>query len=104
MAGYAGYAAPADTIVAWYPFVTPAPALAWRMSLGLFAPRRLFARMASNLNPGGVLVRGNQGPEEAECAAGCCREAEVLFLSSCQPLALLRARRLPPVISIWSRR
>lgn len=104
VADYAGYAAPADTIVAWYPFVTPAPVLAWRMPLGLFAPRALFARMASNLNPGGVLVMVNQGPEEAECAAGFCREAGLLFRSSCQPCALLRARRLPPVISIWSRR
>ena len=103
VADYAGYVAPADTIVAWYPFVTPVPVLAWRMPLGLFAPQALFSRLASNLNLGGLFVMVNQGLEEAECAAGFCREAGLLFRSSCQPRALLRARRMPPVISIWSR-
>jgi len=101
-ADYSGYAAPTDTVVAWYPFVTPAPVLAWRMPLGLFAPQALFSRIASNLNPGGLFVMVNQGPEEAECAAGFCRQAGLVFRSSCHPRALLRARRMPPVISIWS--
>lgn len=104
VADYVAYAAPADMIVASYPFVTPAPLLAWRMPLRLFAPQALLDRIASNLNRGGFLVMINHGPEEAECAAGFCREAGLVFRSACQPRALLRARRLAPIISIWSRR
>lgn len=103
VADYADYVQPADTIVAWYPFVTPDPVLAWRMPLGLFAPQALFSRIASNLNPSGLFVMINQGPDEAACAARFCRKAGLVFRHSTEVRATLRARRLPPVMSIWSR-
>lgn len=103
VADYAQYEQPADTIVAWYPFVTPAPVLAWRMPLTFFAPRALFARIARNLNPSGVFVMVNQGPEEADTAAEHCRQAGLQFESSCELRATLRRRRVPPVVSWWRR-
>ena len=36
-------AKPADLITAWFPFLTPAAILAWRLPLSLLAPERLFA-------------------------------------------------------------
>ena len=103
VADYAQFEQPADTIVAWYPFVTPAPVLAWRMPLTFFAPRALFARIARNLNPSGVFVMVNQGPEEADTAAEHCRQAGLQFESSCELRATLRRRRVPPVVSWWRR-
>lgn len=38
-----------DVITAWFPFVTPAPILAWRLPLTVFSPERLFARIVRNL-------------------------------------------------------
>ena len=103
IADYAQYEQPADTIVAWYPFVTPAPVLAWRMPLAFLAPQALFARIAMNLNPSGVFVMVNQGPEEADAAAEYCRHAGLRFESSCEVRLTLRRRRKPPVVSWWRR-
>lgn len=101
VADYAQYEQPADAIVAWYPFVTAAPVLAWRMPLAFLAPQALFARIAMNLNPSGVFVMVNQGPEEAEVAAGLCRQAGLVFEHSCAVRSTLRRRRVPPVVSWW---
>lgn len=103
IADYAQYEQPADTIVAWYPFVTPSPVLAWRMPLAFLAPQALFARVAMNLNPSGVFVMINQGPEEADIAADLCRQAGLQFESSCKVRMTLRRRRVPPVVSWWRR-
>ncbi|MBX9660180.1 MAG: hypothetical protein K2X00_16585 [Nitrospiraceae bacterium] len=101
IADYAQYAQPADTIVAWYPFVTPAPVLAWRMPLAFLAPQALFERIATNLNPSGVFVMVNQGREEADVAADLCRQAGLRCESSCEVRVTLRRRRIPPVVSWW---
>lgn len=103
IADYAQYEQPADTIVAWYPFVTAAPVLAWRMPLAFLAPQALFKRVAMNLNPSGIFVMVNQGPEEADVAAGLCRQAGLRFESSCELRVTLRRRRVPPVVSWWRR-
>ncbi len=103
VADYAKYVEPADTIISWYPFVTPAPVLAWRMPLGLFAPQALFSRIASNLNPSGLFVMINQGPNEAACAARFCRKAGLVFRHSTEVRTTLRARPMPPIITCWSR-
>jgi hypothetical protein len=103
IADYAQYEQPADTIIAWYPFVTPAPVLAWRMPLAFLAPQALFERIAMNMNPSGVFVMVNQGPEEADVAADCCRQAGLKLESSCELHATLRRRRIPPVVSWWRR-
>ena len=101
IADYAQYAQPADTIVAWYPFVTPAPVLAWRMPLAFLAPQALFERVAMNLNPSGVFVMVNQGREEADVAAELCRQVGLRCESSYELRVTLRRRRIPPVVSWW---
>lgn len=103
IADYAQYAQPADTIVAWYPFVTPAPVLAWRMPLAFLAPQALFARIATNLNPSGVFVMINHGLDEAAVAADLCQRAGLRFESSCEVRVTLRRRCIPPVVSWWRR-
>jgi len=70
---------PVDVITAWFPFVTTAPVLAWRLPLTVFSPERLFARIARNLSVGGTLFMVNQGTDEADVAAGYCRQAGASF-------------------------
>lgn len=101
IADYAQYEQPADTIVAWFPFVMPAPVLAWRMPLAFLAPQALFARVATNLNPSGTFVMINQGPEEAAVAAALCRQTGLQFEHSCEVRVTLRRRRVPPIVSWW---
>ncbi|MBH0196983.1 MAG: hypothetical protein HP494_15675 [Nitrospira sp.] len=100
---YTHYDNPADTIMAWYPFVTPEPVLAWRMPLHVLAPQALFARVARNLNSAGLFVMINQGPDEAKLAADLCRRTGLQFESSFEVQHTLRRRRTPPVVSWWRR-
>jgi hypothetical protein len=102
VSNYAQYDQKADVVMAWYPFVTPAPVLAWRLPLALLAPRTLFAQIASNLTATGLFVMVNQGPEEAAVAANLCREAGLDRRWSYEVLARLRLRRPQPVVSWWS--
>lgn len=102
VADYTGFAQPADVITAWYPFVTPAPVLAWRLPLAMFAPQTLFSRIASNLTAMGLFVMINQGAEEAAIAATLCRDVGLAPLGSSEVQATLRSRRLHPVVSWWS--
>lgn len=45
----------------------------------MFSPERLFARIARNLSVGGTLFMVNQGTDEADVAAGYCRQAGASF-------------------------
>ena len=80
---YSQYADPAETIIAWFPFVSVAPVLAWRMPLRVLSPRALFMRIAENLQPSGLFV---------------------MFESSCEVRGMVRLRRITPVVSWWRRR
>lgn len=102
VADYAEFEQPADVVTAWYPFVTPAPVLAWRLPLAMFTPHTLFSRIASNLTATGLLVMVNQGPEEAAIAATLCREVGLAWLGSYDAQATLRFRPVHPVVSWWS--
>lgn len=102
VANYAQYDQKADVVTAWYPFVTPAPVLAWRLPLAMLTPRTLFSRIASNLNPAGLFVMVNQGPEEAAVAASLCREAGLAWRWSHEVPTTLRSRDKQPVVSWWS--
>jgi SAM-dependent methyltransferase len=94
----------ADVITAWFPFVTPAALLAWRLPLSLLTPDRLLARIYHNLRPGGRFVMVNHGSEEAETAANLCIAAGFFRLFSCaEPGAFSRSRAHPPHLSCWSR-
>lgn len=102
VANYAQYDQKADVVTAWYPFVTPAPVLAWRLPLAMLMPRILFSRIASNLTPAGLFVMVNQGSEEAAIAASHCREAGLDRRWFCEVPTTLRPRQKQPVVSCWS--
>lgn len=101
---YTHYHRPADIVTAWYPFVTPAPVLAWRMPLSVLSPQALFAQVAQNLKPNGLFVMVNQGKEEAAIAATYCR---LSGLAPYQPYQWYELKttvrpRISPVVSCWS--
>ena len=94
---------PADVITAWFPFVTPAAILAWRLPLSLLDPQRLFRRIRENLNPGGIYVMVNHGLDEAALADDLCVAAGFRPLSRwMEPGPFSRRRRMPPVFSVWA--
>lgn len=100
---YRRYRSPASTITAWYPFVTPAPVLAWRLPLSLFAPDVLFSQVAANLQPHGLFLMVNQGRDEAIVAASWCSRAGLVQYGSCQLRSNVRPRLPSPVLSCWIR-
>jgi len=98
---YTQYTDSVDTIIAWFPFVSAAPVLAWRMPLRVLSPHTLFGRVAENLSPGGLFVMVNQGREEAMIAFDRCRRAGLRFENSCKVRSTVRPRRIPPFVSWW---
>jgi len=98
---YRQYTDPAETIMAWFPFVSVAPVLAWGMPLRMLSPHTLFMRVADNLRPVGLFVMVNQGREEAMIAFDLCRRAGLQFENSCEVRSTARPRRILPVVSWW---
>jgi SAM-dependent methyltransferase len=102
VADYADYEDPADLITAWFPFLTPAAILAWRLPLSLLAPARLFRQIRRNLRPGGLFFMVNHGHEEAVLAAQLCGAAGLRLAARCTGSGTLGAPRLqPPMLSWW---
>jgi hypothetical protein len=101
-ADYADFHESADVITSWFPFVTPTPLLAWRLPLSLFAPERLFTRVAQNLTPSGLFIMVNHSEAEAAIAAGFCRAAGLTNLWQWTQPHHLRKRSHPPVMSCWT--
>ena len=100
---YAGYAEPADLITAWFPFLTPAAILAWRLPLRLLAPERLFQQIQHNLGPNGLFFMVNHGLPEAELANGYCVAANLRLAARwTEPGVLSGYRQAPPVLSWWA--
>ncbi|HEX3846658.1 MAG TPA: hypothetical protein VHV81_04700 [Steroidobacteraceae bacterium] len=102
VADYGGIDAPADVITAWFPFLTPAAILAWRLPLSLLAPERLFARIRHNLRSDGVFVMVNHGPAEADLASTLCEATGLRGLGRHEgggPLS--RHRSSLPILSAW---
>jgi SAM-dependent methyltransferase len=96
------YRLPADVITAWFPFVTPAAILAWRLPLSLLAPERLFRSVQKNLRPGGVFLMVNHGAEEAAVAEALCTATGMAPIARYQESGVLSRRRpLCPVVSCW---
>lgn len=105
VADYLTYEEPADLITAWFPFLTPAAILAWRLPLSLLRPERLIRQIHHNLKPGGSFVMVNHGVDEAQAAHRLCIAAG--FSPDWQepaPSLLGLGRMLPPVVSSWGRR
>ena len=104
VADYVSCDLPADVITAWFPFVSPAAVLAWRLPLSILAPERLFARIYHNLSPGGMLVMVNHGLEESSRAQELCSAAELRPLGAFGAPGLLSDHRSSPaVLSCWGR-
>lgn len=100
---YRDHEMPADVITAWFPFVTPAAILAWRLPLTLLEPRELFARVARNLNAGGLFVMVNHGSREAALAADYCSAAGLRRRSYFSAPGLLSKHRAKPaILSTWT--
>jgi hypothetical protein len=98
---YRHYSSPANIITAWYPFVTPAPVLAWRLPLSLLAPHLLFSQVVANLQRQGLFLMVNQGRDEAAIAASWCRKVGLAHYGSCDLRSRLRPRLPLPVLSCW---
>lgn len=98
---YRHYTRPADTITAWYPFVTPKPLLAWRLPLKLFNPGALFAQVANNLIIGGLFIMIKHSPDEAELARGIAEDVGLVCAGHYIHETPLRSRPEYSVLTLW---
>jgi SAM-dependent methyltransferase len=104
VADYASVELAADVITAWFPFLTPAAILAWRLPLSLLAPQDLFQRIYHNLKPGGLLVMANHGENEVTMAELLCSAAGLRRLTRFAEPGILSAYRLEPaILTFWTR-
>jgi SAM-dependent methyltransferase len=102
VADYTGYVEPADLITSWFPFLTPAAILAWRLPLSLLAPERLFRQIRHNLRPGGLFFMVNHGFKEAALAERLCTAAGLQFTARWSGTGVLSGHRAsPPILSWW---
>ena len=104
VADYRQVRLPSDIITAWFPFLTPAALLAWRLPLSLLAPEELFARVVANLRPGGRFLMVNHGEGEAEIARKLCVATGLRLEFVFGEPGVFSGRRLQPaVLSTWAR-
>lgn len=104
VADYVDCEMPADVITAWFPFVTPAALLAWRLPLSMLTPERLFARIYRNLRPKGLLILVNHGAPETVIARRLCGAAGLTPLASFGEAGALSGHRASPaLLSCWTR-
>ena len=97
---YAEFREPADIVTAWFPFLTPASILAWRLPLSLLKPERLFRQIQHNLGPKGLFFMVNHGSAEMDLAAQWCDAAGLRLAGRWSELGPLNGHRSsPPVLS-----
>lgn len=103
VADYARFTGAADVITAFFPFVTPAPVLGWRLPLSVLRPQALFARVHANLEPQGRFWMINHSAAEAATAAAFAAGAGLtpLVQATCTPG--VRERPHAPVLTVWVR-
>jgi hypothetical protein len=102
VADYTRYPQPAGLITAWFPFLTPAALLAWRLPLRLLRPDQLFERIRHNLEPDGTFFMVNHGMQEWALAERLCTAAGLRLVSHWSEPSTLSAHRLePPAVSWW---
>jgi hypothetical protein len=76
----------------------------WRLPLSLLEPARLLWSVHDNLQPGGVFVMVNHGPQEALAAEMFCTAAGLRRIAPGSAGGVLSRRRgLPPMLSCWQR-
>ena len=101
---YVCYRTQADIITAWFPFVTPAAILAWRLPLSLLRPESLFQQICHNLSPDGLFIMVNHGAAEAEVAARLCSAAGMHRDFQSADVGVLSSHRgRPALLSVWRR-
>ncbi len=94
----------AEIITAWFPFVTAAALLAWRLPLSLLDPQALFRRVHANLVPDGMFVLINHGHSEADTAENLCHAAGLRRLFRFDEPGMLSAHRpRTAILSAWRR-
>jgi hypothetical protein len=99
-----GHVEPADIITSWFPFLTPAAILAWRLPLSLLAPDRLFRQIRHNLLPDRLFFMVNHGLKEAALAESLCTAAGLQFTARWSEPGFLSGHRMsPPILSWWGR-
>ncbi len=104
VADYRDLVLPAEIITAWFPFVTPAAILAWRLPLSLLAPEGFFGRVHQNLRPDGLFVMVNHGAHEAAEAEKLCEATGMRCrFRFAEPGPLSRHRHNVAMLSIWQR-
>jgi hypothetical protein len=104
VADYTRVEQPAEVITAWFPFLTPAAILAWRLPLSLLAPHDLFRQIRHNLKDRGFFFMVNHGPAEWALAEPLCVAAGMtLAARHCGSGSLSRHRLEPPLLSWWIR-
>lgn len=103
VADYACFPGVADVITAFFPFVTPAPVLGWRLPLSVLRPSALFTRVHANLEPQGRFWMINHSAAEAATAAAFAAGAGLtrLVQMTCKPG--VRERPHAPVLTVWIR-
>jgi SAM-dependent methyltransferase len=104
IADYTTFVRRADFATAFFPFVTPAPVLAWRLPLRLLRPAALFEALHANLAPDGRLFMANHSAPEHDGAARFARDAGLVRMHV-RSAPRLVARDLPDVVlSLWETR
>jgi len=104
VADYRDLDLPAEIITAWFPFVTPAAILAWRLPLSLLAPEGFFGRVRLNLRPDGWFLLVNHGAHEAAVAQKLCEATGMRCrFRFAEPGILSGHRHNPAMVSIWQR-
>jgi hypothetical protein len=102
IADYRTVQEPADDITLFFPFVTSAPVLGWRMPLSVLTPAGIFRRAAANLRPGGRLWMVNHSRREAGIAARYATEAGLVLAIMQESVSPFRSRPTDPVASLWT--
>jgi len=101
IADYTSYAYTADLVIAFFPFVSPAPVLGWRLPLSVLNPGALFERIRTNLSPSGEFWMINHSPAEAATAATYAQASGMSIVRRHECQSSLRSRESAPVVSVW---
>jgi len=102
IADYATVTRPAGLVTAFFPFVTRAPVLAWRLPLAVLAPDALLGRIRANLEPGGEFWMVNHGEREAAIAADIALRVGLAPCGVYVDREPLLPRPEPAVVSRWT--
>jgi hypothetical protein len=103
VADYTRWSRRADFVTTFFPFVTPAPLLAWRLPLALLRPAALFAAMHANLVTQGRLLLASHSAAEHATAAEFARAAGFVRVAVVERPRLAPATpgEPPVVLSLW---